>query len=130
MTATDELRKLLDEHGVEHEDSHEVTVAGVHEWDVTIWLGVAGVRYLAVSCDDCDGKEGCVYLYGAYLTPKQAIAATLRSGKCELIEHGSLANWPDMVCWSCSACGFGWHHSRNDKQFSYCPNCGAKAVGA
>jgi len=63
-------------------------------------------------------------------TPEQAIAdelnAALGGGECELIKHGSLANWPEMVCWSCSACGFGWHHSINDKQFSYCPNCGRK----
>ena len=47
-------------------------------------------------------------------------------GTCKLEQHGSLADWPDMVCWSCSECGFGWHHSRNDKQFSFCPNCGRK----
>ena len=49
---------------------------------------------------------------------------------CRLIRHGSLANMPSFVCWSCSECGFGWHHSENDKQFSFCPNCGAKVVGA
>ena len=47
---------------------------------------------------------------------------------CKLERHGSLANWPEMVCWSCSECHFGWHHDINDKQFSYCPNCGAKVV--
>lgn len=47
---------------------------------------------------------------------------------CKLERHGSLANYPEMVCWSCSECHFGWHHSINDKQFSYCPNCGAKVV--
>lgn len=47
---------------------------------------------------------------------------------CKLIRHGSLANMPSFICWSCSECGFGWHHSENDKQFSYCPNCGARVV--
>ena len=47
---------------------------------------------------------------------------------CHLVRHGSLANLPSFICWSCSECGFGWHHSENDKHFSYCPNCGARVV--
>lgn len=54
----------------------------------------------------------------------QTWETTLGRGKCKAERHGSLANWPEMVCWSCSECGFGWHHSINDKQFRYCPNCG------
>lgn len=49
-------------------------------------------------------------------------------GTCKIEQHGSLADQPSMVCWSCSECGFGWHHSINDRQFSYCPNCGRKVV--
>lgn len=54
----------------------------------------------------------------------------LGHGTCRLVRHGNLTDWPEMVCWSCSVCGFGWHHDVNDKQFSYCPNCGRAVMGA
>lgn len=61
---------------------------------------------------------------------EQAVEAwnTRAERTCKLVRHGSLANMPSFVCWSCSECGFGWHHSENDNQFSYCPNCGAMVV--
>lgn len=79
----------------------------------------------AVMCEVCG-------ICGPYaLSEKRAIerwnARTERT--CRLICHGSLANMPSFVCWSCSECGFGWHHSENDKQFSFCPNCGARVIG-
>ena len=56
------------------------------------------------------------------------LAELMGCGTCKLEQHGSLADQPSMVCWSCSECGFGWHHSINDKQFRYCPNCGREVV--
>ena len=76
MTATEQLRKLLDERGVEHLDKHTELVPEVSEWDSTWWRGIAGLEFHAVSDETC-GREGCVYINGVYLTPKQAIAATL-----------------------------------------------------
>lgn len=32
------------------------------------------------------------------------------------------------VCDSCSACSFGWHRSRFDQPYHYCPNCGAEVL--
>ena len=58
--------------------------------------------------------------------PEPSKVSVLGRGTCKLEQHGSLADQPSMVCWSCSECGFGWHHSIYDKQFSYCPNCGRK----
>ena len=78
MTATDELRKLLDERGVKHEDKHTELVPEVSEWDSTWWHGIAGMEFHAVGDETC-GREGCVYVNGTYLTPEQAIAATLGS---------------------------------------------------
>lgn len=49
-------------------------------------------------------------------------------GTCRLIENGALADNPSFKCYSCSKCSFGWHHSTYDKQFSYCPNCGAEVI--
>ena len=77
--------------------------------------------------DECPVKP----MTNDYETCVEAIAVWNHRAErtCKLERHGSLANYPEMVCWSCSECHFGWHHSVNDKQFSYCPNCGAKVVG-
>ena len=29
------------------------------------------------------------------------------------------------LCVSCESCNFGWHISKLDRPFNYCPNCGA-----
>ena len=76
MTATDELRRLLDERGVEHEDMHTELASDISGWDSTWWRGIAGMEFQAVG-DETYGREGCVYINGIYLTPEQAIAATL-----------------------------------------------------
>lgn len=47
---------------------------------------------------------------------------------CHLVRHGDLDDMPGYICWSCSECGLGWHHSEYDTQFSYCPHYGAKVV--
>lgn len=75
----------------------------------------------------------CNPLFGIMLqktSRAEAIAAwnTRTERTCYLVEHGVLATIPSFRCWSCSKCGFGWHHSVHDKQFSYCPNCGAKVM--
>ena len=117
MTATDDLRRMLDERGVEWEevDGH------------TLWWGESDHHQASAFSSILFGESERVHL-NAMVTPQQAIEATLGRGTCHIERHGSLANWPDMVCWSCSECGFGWHHSVNDKQFQYCPNCGRLVV--
>ncbi len=62
MTATDELRRMLDERGVEHYDGYDYT-----EWDV------GGIHYLA---NDHLRLEGRMVLRRT-CTPEQAIEATL-----------------------------------------------------
>ena len=32
------------------------------------------------------------------------------------------------VCKTCSKCSFGWHEDVYDKNFTFCPNCGARVV--
>lgn len=86
-------------------------------------------RIISLLDDDADYKRG--YEDGLKANTRAAFAAAKQAMSvrtCKLERHGSLANYPEMVCWSCSECHFGWHHSVNDKQFSYCPNCGAKIV--
>ncbi len=69
MTATEILRRLLDERGVEHEG--ETDEDG---WAYTRWHGFDDTGWLAASDELC----GLLDLRGRYLfTPAQAIAATL-----------------------------------------------------
>ena len=65
MTATDELRRLLDERGEEHYDATEGT----------LWLK-DGVGYRA--CAD-EGLNGLIHLSLWCTTPAQAVEATLGS---------------------------------------------------
>lgn len=100
-----------------------------------------------VRCKDCkyhEGLMGGVCTLWGFLVGRQVFTRShgfcswgerkeeqitdIPERTCRLERHGSLANYPEMVCWSCSECHFGWHHDVNDKQFSYCPNCGAKVV--
>lgn len=113
MTATEELRRLLDERGVKHVDAEDGHTQ--HTW----WSD--GDHEIAASNN---GKRLAVY----GLDPEQAVEATLGRRECRLVRHGNLTDWPEMVCWSCSVCDFGWHHDVNDKQFRYCPNCGRRVV--
>ena len=71
MTATDELRRLLDERGVEHRQT---------EWidGITVkWRGSDGSEYVARHGLSFDGPTGGLVLYD--LTPAQAVEATLGS---------------------------------------------------
>lgn len=100
-----------------------------------------------VRCKDCkyhEGLMGGVCTLWGFLVGRQVFTRShgfcswgerkeeqitdIPERTCRLERHGSLANYPEMVCWSCSECHFGWHHDVNDKQFSYCPNCGARVV--
>lgn len=112
MSATDELRKLLDERGVEYK-SHYLN---------TSWY--AGMK-LYMATDDMDGT-----LTVDNLTPEQAIAATLGNSRAERtckIESSYYYDDYDLYEFEFS-CG----HSVNmyDKEpTNYCPICGCKVVG-
>jgi hypothetical protein len=108
MTATDELRKLLDERGVEWRD--DSSIYGTRR---TVWK-VDGVTFVAAEV------SGRLKVSG-YLTPDQAIEATLGRrtcrNECEATE----------VFFYCSECGCA--HLRNPAYVDmprYCPNCGRK----
>lgn len=75
MTATDELRRMLDERGVEHFDGTECT----------LWLK-DGFGYRA-SADE--GLSGFIHLHLWCTTPEQAIEATLGCGTCHAANEES-----------------------------------------
>ena len=73
MTATDELRKLLDERGVEHVDATPGTLPGVTNWVTEAWLS-DGRWFRAI---ETQRRDFTIELFR--YTPEMAIAATLGS---------------------------------------------------
>ena len=117
MTATDELRRLLDERGV--------------KWDYGI-TGAATTRFNTNGIDltFTPMRDGLVC--STVLTPVQAIAATLgatdarptqeeSSGTCHITDNG-----PWGYPYVCSACGASFDPEVYDGEFNYCPNCGRR----
>lgn len=106
-SATDELRRLLDERGVEHFDT-----VGITEWD-----GENGRICRAYMRPE----PLTVDVTMIAMTPAQAVEATLGRGECE-VEYAS-----DWMGWHCKACDVLWQGLR-DQRPHYCPNCGRKVV--
>ena len=106
-SATERLRALLDERGVEHVDAEDGHTQ--HTW----WSD--GDHEIAASNS---GKRLAVY----NLTPEQAVAATLGPGTCEDMSGG------DPCVFVCSRCDAMFDHPE-DERVRYCPNCGRRCVG-
>ena len=112
MSATEELRRLLDERGVEWDevDHH------------TLWWGESIHHQASAYSSILFGESGRVHL-SAMVTPAQAIAATLGVGTC----HNE-SKYPQMFFY-CSECGCA--HKRNRAYVDmprFCPNCGRRVV--
>ena len=102
MSATDELRRMLDERGVKWDGwGHGAYGRGtVYEGDHdTVWTADSG-DLLSVLCET---------------TPEQAIDATLERGTCKVDAY--------LGDFFCSECGVRMFTATN-----YCPNCGRKVV--
>lgn len=131
MTATDELRRMLDERGVEHTDAEDGHTQ--HTW----WSD--GDHEIGASNS---GKRLAVY----NLTPEQAIAATLGRGTCRNVAESDEYSDRPFTCSECGArgpMGNGTYHIASSwamedgthvfadswPVWKYCPNCGRKVVG-
>lgn len=117
MNATDELRQLLDERGVEHYDGVEST----------LWLkDEHGYR---ASADELTSGRMSVHIWCE--TPEQAIAATLGRGECRfvtVVDKDSSRRHRGNIA-ECDCCGYRCAIGFiQDERFRYCPNCGAKVV--
>jgi len=132
MTATDELRRMLDERGVEwwQKKRHTCWKVGKGQ-EVEMWR----------AWEAPDGSITLKVDYIYHLTPEQAIAATLGRGECRnaskvMDEHG-------QARFACSEC-HAWIDSRllwnpeyrngespwvSDCKLNFCPNCGRRIVG-
>lgn len=120
MSATEELRRMLDERGVEWVDTGNGSMlipaqaATNVAWDVNIWPS---------------GKDmgDCLWMHNRHpLTPEQAIATTLGQGTCTLpetcVDHGSI-EYNGVTEWrECSACG----EEVLAYPANFCPSCGRR----
>lgn len=117
MTATEELRRMLDERGVEWKCYGYENHTWWGEWHAENRASVNGL-FLKVE---------------AVITPEQAIEATLGRGTCH--DEG------DPGDFFCSECGVRMFTETNDtytmiasdertiiKHPNYCPNCGRRVV--
>ena len=105
MTATERLRALLDERGVEWTGS-----------DVrTSFLGWEAYEYYVF------GQESGLVAITTALTPEQAVEATLGRGECRDVCDC------DLSAFKCSECGW---YCDTMHDVAYCGGCGRKVVDA
>lgn len=115
MTATDILRRLLDERGVEHYDGTECTL-----WDYEQTSDSTG----CYRCSADEIRDGFVNVWMHHLTPAQAIDATLGRGTCHEVKI-------DRYWRGCGECGYIWEFMYGIGKCErphYCPNCGREVV--
>ena len=129
MTATEELRRLLDERGVEHYDGTERTLWGYEQTGED-----TGIYRFAAS----EISGGFLQFDMFRITPEQAVAATLGPGTCK-----DATSDDHTQAFTCSECGCWvaydeyWEtgiYMEGDGQAvhihpHYCPNCGRKVEG-
>lgn len=122
MTATDELRQLLDERGEYYETS------GNRTWWGRPIDARTGEPINVFHNQAQPMGEDRLFVELQLATPEQAIEATLGRGECRNVA-------PSYLDFLCSECGFVHYHSdTNDtgdgNEWNYCPHCGAKVVRA
>lgn len=131
MTATDKLRCLLDELGVEHYNGWSGEIR------YTKWQGNYGMWFLTHDSFGTDGE--LLYVQGINMTPEQAVEATLGLGTCkvDVLNTGDCAGYEcSEYIMHCNGCGHEFGHvlynEDGDVWMSepprFCPNCGRKVV--
>lgn len=120
-SATERLRALLDERGVEWED-HSGSIE-----QRTVYMTPNGWCYVSTAND-----KWLSYVEYHDMTPEQAVEATLGRGTCEVegyddgMDEGMDGEWFAYAppTWYLS-CG---HEIYSSERPHYCPNCGRKVV--
>ena len=125
MTATDELRRLLDERGVEWTAPNSCLRDEMTSW------AAGGFYYDAFEVPEPDGTFLLTAAHQDDLTPEQAVEATLGRGTCRMTrvedEKRILHGWME-----CSECGpvYPPAAERIQDAVKFCPFCGRKVVDA
>ena len=113
MTATDELRRMLDERGVEYKT-----------------IGERCVEYANVQIIEYGDSTSGVLVAISHVSPEQAIEATLGRGECEYVVKDNMneSEGTGDVWFECSACHAQFDYYSDDWLMgtNYCPNCGRK----
>ena len=117
-SATERLRALLDERGVEW-------WAGDGECDRKTHWESNGLTWEYFNDDNGDAWLGFLGACEQDVSPEQAIYATLGPGTCHM-EH-LWSDDIDGVCWWCKARDKP-AFTHGDFPPNYCPNCGRKVV--
>lgn len=123
MSATDELRALLDERGVKWEKGASLTSM------YTYWTDCNGHDVTAVGTDS-------VMFMSHFVTPAQAVEATLGRGTCKmdlLVTGEQVRHDCQEYIMHCNGCGHEFGHvlynEDGDVWMSdpprFCPNCGS-----
>jgi len=118
MSATDELRRMLDEHGVKWTKPKSAT----EFMQTTFLCGGWGIEVL-------ERNIGlCVTVTNVFDTPEQVIAATLGAGECEMDAHGNCTACGEFVAKSLEYVHTfdGGYEAKPCRAHNYCPNCGRK----
>jgi DNA-directed RNA polymerase subunit RPC12/RpoP len=122
MSATDELRELLDEHNIKWwSDSYFNT-------DRTEWVTEDGPAFMAL---DMGGRDLAVQIVRV-LTPRRAIEATL-GRTCHMRLTNLYSGSPHYVIYVCSECDAEAHRPiineyGDSTPPKYCPECGRRVV--
>ena len=121
MTATERLRELLDERGVEWwcgEDERK-----------TYWRS-NGLTWEYFNDENGDAWLGFLGACESDVTPEQAIAATL--GRSECHDKNGFDSDTGFECTVCGTMVDSYMVTTEDTghytQFNFCPNCGRKVV--
>jgi len=124
MSATEELRRLLDEHGVEYMLDQRYRELF---WD----FGESGkARASAI------GTKGLVQMIVTGITPEQAIAATLGPMTCQADETDTwecvcdgIGHYGERMTIHVMECDKCWHtYEHVNGSYEYCPHCGRRIV--
>ena len=119
MTATDELRRILDERGIEYE-TDDAQVSETEWYYVTKLRDGYRDRWTYEEPPDCDLLVSYQYDLGA----EDAIDATL--GRGTTTRTGKYRTKYGRSIPVCERCGYGI----GDIRWHYCPSCGAEVVDA
>lgn len=126
MSATDELRRLLDERGIEWKGYKPTPWTDTTAWDID-----SSDPRREVEAGFIEFDTGVTLLRFWNATPEQAVAATLGTGTChmELREDARTSAYQDA--YECSKCG-EWvlreTFMGESEPPRFCPNCGRRVV--